>query len=125
VVLFLLFMFYIYLISVVWNLGVRFSFIQFLVPALSVLFYFCGVLIGKTKRNWFIGIRTPWTLSSDRVWDKTHALGRKLFKVAAVINLLGIFFPRYVIWFVLLPLVLLSVYLVFYSYCEFRKENHK
>ncbi|MEM1515464.1 MAG: SdpI family protein [Candidatus Bathyarchaeia archaeon] len=41
-----------------------------------------GILCEDSKRNWFIGIRTPWTLSSDRVWEKTHRLGGKLFKTA-------------------------------------------
>ena len=59
VILVLLFLFYLYLLTIVWNLGSRFNMVQPLAPALAVLFYACGVLIEKAKRNYFIGIRTP------------------------------------------------------------------
>jgi uncharacterized membrane protein len=52
------------------------------------------VLIKNAKRNWFIGIRTPWTMSSDKVWDKTYKIGGKLFKIAGVVALLAIIFER-------------------------------
>ena len=67
---------------------------KFIIPAFAVLLFYIGILIKHAKRNWFIGIRTPWTLSSDKVWDKTHALGGKLFQVSAVITLGGIFFDK-------------------------------
>ncbi len=94
IVLIVLFLFYLYLLTIFWNLGARFDMGQVLAPALGVLFYYCGVLVGKTKRNWFVGIRTPWTLSSDTVWDKTHKLGAKLFKVAGIIALCGVIIPK-------------------------------
>jgi len=74
VVLIMVFLFYLYLLTIFWNSGNRFNMIAFLSPAFAILFYYSGILIENTKRNWFIGIRTPWTLSSDRVWDKTHKL---------------------------------------------------
>ncbi|MCD6528067.1 SdpI family protein [bacterium] len=78
-ILLFLFLFYLYLLTIFWNLGLRFYIGQAMIPALAILFYYCGVLLEKAKRNWFIGIRTPWTLSSDEVWDKTHQLGGRLF----------------------------------------------
>jgi uncharacterized membrane protein len=53
------FMLYLQLLMIQWNRGVQFDFVRFLVPAFSVLFFYVGVLMEKTKRNWFIGIRTP------------------------------------------------------------------
>jgi len=123
IILITLFLFYLYLLTIFWSLGYRFDMSRFLVPALGILFYYCGVLIEKSKRNWFIGIRTPWTLSSDRVWDKTHQLGGKLFKLAGIIALLGIFFPSYSFFIVLIPVIAASIYTVVYSYLEFRKEK--
>ncbi|MFH1511363.1 MAG: SdpI family protein, partial [Candidatus Woesearchaeota archaeon] len=89
------FLFYVYLLTVFWNLGYRFNMTVFLLPGLSVLFYYIGVLMSNAKRNWFIGIRTPWTLSSDRVWEKTHRLGSLLFKISAVASLSCLVFPKY------------------------------
>lgn len=43
--------------------------------ALGVLFMVIGNYMGKLRRNAFFGIRTPWTLSSDAVWERTHRIG--------------------------------------------------
>ncbi len=121
IVLVALFLLYLYLLTILWNLGVRFSLPQFLAPAFGVLFYDAGVLIKNAKRNYFIGIRTPWTLNNDAVWEKTHQIGGRLFKTAGLIALLGIFFPRQAIFLVLVPVILFAVYTIIYSYFEYRK----
>ena len=70
------FMIYMHVLTVLWNLGYnQFNMGSAMLPAMGLLFIFAGVLMRKAKRNFFIGIRTPWTLSSDRVWDETHRLG--------------------------------------------------
>jgi uncharacterized membrane protein len=86
------------------------------------LFFYTGVLCDNAKRNWSIGIRTPWTLSSERVWDKTHKVGGRLFKIAGVIAFIGIFFERHAIFFILVPVFLLAIYTFIYSYFEYQKE---
>jgi len=122
-VLIIFFLFYIYLLSVFWNLGLRFDMSRFMMPALGLLFYYCGILVKNAKRNWFIGIRTPWTLSNDKVWEKTHKMGGKLFKVAGLLVLVGIFFPKCALFFVLIPIFLIVIYLIVYSYLEYQKET--
>jgi uncharacterized membrane protein len=57
----------------------------FLLPLLGVLFLVIGNLLGKLRPNWFIGIRTPWTLSSKRSWSKTHRAGGWVFVVCGVL----------------------------------------
>jgi uncharacterized membrane protein len=94
-----------------------------MIPALGILFYYCGILIENTKRNWFIGIKTPWTLSSEVVWNKTHKIGGKLFKVVGIIAFLGIIFPNYAFFLILFPVIAVSIYTVIYSYFEYRKER--
>lgn len=96
--------------------------IQLLVPAFAALFYYCGVLTEQAKRNWFIGIRTPWTLSSERVWEKTHKICGKLFKIAGVIALVGILFQRSALFFILAPVILVAAHTIIYSYIEYLKE---
>lgn len=117
------FFFYIYLITIIWNLGIRFNMTQFLSPALAILFYYAGVLMTHAKRNWFVGIRTPWTMSSVVVWDKTHQLGGKLFKLTGLISLLSLFFPQFAIFFILIPILLVTVFIFIYSYLEYQKIN--
>jgi len=123
IIVILIFLLYISLLAILWNLRYRFDITQLLSPAFGVLFYACGILISKAKRNWFIGIRTPWTMSSDRVWDKTHAIGGKLFRLAGILALGGVIFPG-MAWFLMLaPVLLITGYLVVYSYLEFKKEG--
>ncbi|MDD5145698.1 MAG: DUF1648 domain-containing protein [Candidatus Pacebacteria bacterium] len=117
------FLFYLYVLTIVWNSGYKFDLVRFLAPAFGLLFYSAGVLVENAKRNWFIGIRTPWTLSNDVVWDKTHKLGGRLFKISAGISFLGIFFPDFAIYFVIIPVILFSIYLFAYSYLEYKKNN--
>jgi uncharacterized membrane protein len=119
------FFLYIYLLTILWAFGFTFQFVLAMVPAFSVLFYYAGVLTENSKQNWFIGIRTPWTLSSEKVWDKTHKLGGKLFKAAAIIGLAGLLFQDYAIWFVILPVVFVAAYTIVYSYVEFQREQPK
>jgi uncharacterized membrane protein len=117
----ILFLLYIYKLSILWNFGWRFDMGQVLAPAFAILFYFSGILISKAKRNWFIGIRTPWTMTNDIVWDKTHKLGAILFKISGAICLFGLLLPAYAFAFVLAPVILFSIYLIIYSYLEYRK----
>jgi len=123
IILIILFLFYLYLLTIFWNFGVQFSMNQVLAPAFGILFFYCGILIEKAKRNWFIGIRNPWTLSNDKVWERTHKIGGKLFKVVGIIAFLGIIFPNYEFFLILFPVIAVSIYTVIYSYFEYKKER--
>jgi uncharacterized membrane protein len=122
VVLIIVFLFYLYLLTIFWNSGNTFNMITFLSPAFAILFYYSGILIENARRNWFIGIRTPWTLSSDKVWDKTHKIGGRLFKIAGILSLLAIFFESYAIYIIIVPVIIVTIYTVLYSYFEYQKE---
>lgn len=121
ILLIFIFLFYIYLLTIFWNLGYVFNMNLVMFPALGILFFGIGILLKHCKRNWFIGIRTPWTLSSDKVWKKTHELGSKLFKVCGVIAFFGIIFQSYATLFILAPVLLTAAYTIVYSYFEYRK----
>lgn len=116
-----IFLFYLHVLTLMWNLGYRFELIRYLAPGFALLFFYCGILIEHAKKNFSIGIRTPWTLSSDTVWDKTHKIGGKLFKIAGILGLVGIFFPQQAILFILIPILAITLYLYIFSYLEHRK----
>jgi uncharacterized membrane protein len=119
------FLIYLYSLTLVWNLGYGFNLIQFITPGFGLIFYYAGVLMQNTKRNWFVGIRTPWTLSSEVVWEKTHKLGARLFKASGLISLLGIILPSFALLFILAPILLVTVFILAYSYFEYQKINHQ
>ena len=124
IVLMIAFMLYTHGLTLVWNLGYdQFNMGSAMLPGLGLIFIFAGVMMRKAKRNFFIGIRTPWTLSSDSVWDKTHQLGSILFIFSGVLSMLGAFFEDYLFWFILVPILGSTAFLVVYSYILYQRET--
>ncbi len=118
------FMLYLHGLTLAWNLGYeQFDMGAALLPALGLIFILAGIMMRQAKRNYFIGIRTPWTLHSDRVWDETHRLGGTLFIASGLLALAGAFIPRYAFWLLLVPLLGSTLFLVVYSYVLYRQET--
>jgi uncharacterized membrane protein len=120
---FVAFMVYLYALTILFNRGMEFNMTVALIPALAALFYFIGTVLENTKQNWFIGIRTPWTLSSEKVWDKTNKLGAKFFKIFALLSLALVFLGDLGLMLLVVLIIIPSFYLILYSYLEFRKEG--
>ena len=94
--------------------------------ALGILFAVLGNYLPKVPRNWFFGIKTPWTLVSDTVWQKSHIVGGWMFTVTGVLTALAAFLG--VQWgYVLLPgLIVSSVVAGFvYPYLLYRRLTHE
>ena len=125
IALFMVFMFFTHALVILWNLGyAEFRMTTVLLPALGLLFIFLGVMMRRVKRNYFIGIRTPWTLSSDRVWDETHRVGSLMFVACGVIAVFGAFLPGFWAFVaIFLPLMLATSFLLAYSYSLYQKET--
>ena len=91
-----------------------------MIGGMLIFFALLGNSMGKVKRNFFMGIRTPWTLASDQVWVATHRLGARLMTLGgaagAVAVLLGA--PVLPVFFVFLALVL---YPVLYSLLLYKR----
>lgn len=119
------FMLYIHALTIAWSLGFQnFRMSSAMLPFLGVLFIFIGYMLRQAKRNFFIGIRTPWTLSSDTVWDKTHQLGSILFIASGALAVLGSFFGGMVaFWLLFISLIGSTLFLVVYSYLLYRNET--
>jgi uncharacterized membrane protein len=122
ILLFTLFLLAIQVQIILWSIGYQISPNLTFPILIGILFIYLGFLLDHAEQNWFVGIRTPWTLSSKTVWKKTHELGGKLFKIAGVISCFGIFAGIYALWFVLVPALAVAVITVVYSYYEYQKE---
>ena len=122
----LAFLLYLHVLTILWNLGYQsFRMSTVLLPGLGLIFIFAGLMMRQAKRNFFIGIRTPWTLSSDRVWAQTHRVGSVLFIICGLIAVLGIFLPGMIAFtLVIAPLLVASLFLVVYSYYLYQQEIH-
>ncbi|ASS99148.1 MULTISPECIES: SdpI family protein [Geobacillus] len=112
--------------TLAYNLGVSVDIGRLVPLGVGALLIVLGNYMPKIKPNYFIGIRTPWTLESETVWNKTHRLGGKVFIVMGMLLMLTAF-SRGDIQFVLLMLVIVfgNLYLIVQSFLYFRKEQRK
>ncbi len=108
-------------------LGLHIDLLIVLPLAIGGLFLVIGNYLGKIRSNFIAGIRTPWTLSSDLAWDKTHRLGGRLFMLLGLILILiaplrdGCLFTFLLISELLLIIIMLSIY----SYFVWRSDPNK
>src|SRR5258706_5321011 len=99
--------------------------IQRIAPfGIGVLLIVIGNLLPRCRPNWFIGLRTPWTLSSDRVWEKTHRFGGRVFVAGGILMVLAAFVSAQWAHVVLFAVILTcSAGVMVYSYLEWRREQ--
>lgn len=125
IVLMIGFMLYLFSLTLAWNLGYNnFKMSGAMLPAIGLLFIFIGFLMRQAKRNFFIGIRTPWTLSSDSVWNETHRVGAILFMISGALAFVGGFLGgTTAFWMLFAPLLTSTLFLLVYSYLLYRQET--
>lgn len=92
----------------------------------GILFVFLGNIMPKIKNNFFMGLRTPWTLSDSDVWNKTNRLGGKLFFwFGLVIALSGLLLPESVTFVItMIGVAAICIVPAAMSYVWYRR-NHK
>lgn len=88
--------------------------------SVGVLFMVIGNYMGKLRRNFLIGVRTPWTLTSAAVWERTHRLAGWLFMLAGVVAVVAALVGPSP-WIALLALAGAALYPCVYSYLVYRK----
>jgi uncharacterized membrane protein len=93
---------------------------EVITAGVGLLFVVIGNYLGKVRKNFFIGIRTPWTLASDEVWNRTHRMGGKLFMLSGVIIWLGALLRLPLTWTVGVAVGLVLIPVV-YSYFLYRQ----
>lgn len=103
------------------NLGYGVDVTATVLGSLGLLLYYVGVVLAYAEPNWFVGIRTPWTLESDAVWSATHRLGSRLFKLSGVLAMLGVFFEEYALYLLVGPVVATAVVTFVYSFLKYRQ----
>ena len=99
--------------------------IERIIPlGVGVLLIVIGNLLPRCRPNWFVGIRTPWTLSSDRVWEKTHRFGGRLFVAAGfLIVVAALLWVQWVHLVLITAVIIATAAVLIYSYLEWRREQ--
>jgi len=118
----------IYLLSLVVAREAHFDGTELMWVLLGILFILLGNLFPKLPSSFFIGIRTPWTLSSEEVWRKTHRVGGYAFVIGGIFFILagvvgGILGIGRILFYVILGLMV--IYPILYSYIEYQKVLKK
>lgn len=93
--------------------------------AVGLLLIVIGNLLPRVRPNWMVGIRNPWTLSSDRVWERTHRVGGYLMMILGVLLLLAGPFAPMAATFVLIlgGVIAVAVGITIYSYVLWKEER--
>jgi uncharacterized membrane protein len=85
-----------------------------------------GNLMGKVRRNFFIGIKTPWTLTSERVWNATHRLTAKIMVASGLLGLvLVVLNPHRLTAYVISIVVAVAVISGFYSLVLYKQLQRR
>jgi uncharacterized membrane protein len=100
--------------------GATFNISTFVMVAVGLLFIIMGNFLGKVRKNFFLGIRTPWTLASDEVWAKTHRIGGWCFVIAGVIMAIMAVAAPTSQW-LLYIVIAIALIPVVYSYFAYRR----
>ena len=120
----LAFLAYIHGLVLAYNLGFEFGMLQATAPAIAGLYLLLALLLRRAEQNWFVGIRTPWTLSDERVWDRTHERTAPLFAVAALCALAAAVVPEYALVLLVGPVTAIALASTVYSFVLYRRLNH-
>lgn len=92
----------------------------------GALFVVLGFTMGKLRPNWFVGVRTPWTLSSKRSWTRTHRLAGWLFVLSGAGTLVVFpFTAKAALIYLIASGVILALTVVAYSYLVWRHDPER
>ncbi|MFA6919106.1 MAG: SdpI family protein [Patescibacteria group bacterium] len=117
-------LFIVYLASLLANLGLPINIGKIVSLVIGLLMIILGNYMSKIKFNWFMGIRTPWTMSSEVVWNKTHRVGGWFFILFGLCIIISPYLP--VIWATIIfigGVLLATVGSMVYSYIVYRQEQ--
>ena len=98
---------------------------NYILLVIGVLYIIFGNYFKTLKANYFIGIRTPWTLESESVWKETHKLAGKMWFVGGIIVVFSSLIlnkaQNYTLFLIITAII--SLIPIIYSYVSFKNEN--
>ena len=120
-----LFLAFAFFLIAFYSLGYHFNMSFLIIYSILLVFLIIGNYLGNVRHNYFIGIRTPWTLSNEDIWKKTHRLAAKVWVIASLLTMAVLpFVPANVAEFIFLGYIaLITIIPIFYSYLLFKKTK--
>jgi uncharacterized membrane protein len=91
---------------------------------IGAMLVYIGNYFGKVRHNYTFGIKTPWTLASEEVWNKTHRKSGPLWVITGIVWMLSVLWSDRVAFIVDMSLLfIVSIYGAVYSYILFKRLN--
>lgn len=118
---FVLFFAYMYFVTIYLTFHPEQSIERFIFIGIGVLFVVIGNYLGKVRQNYFIGIRTPWTLDNEEVWNKTQRIGGWAFLLIGLAVLIDAFFLWNLFAVMMIGTGVAILIPIFYSYFIHKK----
>lgn len=112
---------YIYFLSIFITLNPEYNMSKFVLFWLWALFLVLWNYMWKIRQNYFVGIKLPWTLANEEVWNKTHRFGWKMFMLAWILFMINAFFLRQTFLISGLAIWAALIAPIVYSYMIFKK----
>ncbi|MDD2487631.1 MAG: SdpI family protein [Candidatus Gracilibacteria bacterium] len=110
---------YFVIIYVILNPGSSINFFMFL--GIGTFFMILGNYMGKVRKNYFVGVRTPWTLANEEVWNRTQRFTGKMFFLSGLLLFLDAFLNVFVVGIFIFMIVTCIFGPFIYSYIEFKR----
>lgn len=111
-------------LTLAFALGYELDISRIVIAGVGLLFIVMGNYMPKVKHNYFVGLKVPWTLASERVWKKTHRFAGKLFVISGIVIILSIFFSNIIrFWIFMIATIVTSIASTVYSYLIYRQES--
>lgn len=98
---------------------------NYIILLIGILFIILGNYFKTIKANYFIGIRTPWTLENEKVWKETHKLSGKMWFVGGILVVISSLIlekqPNFTLFLIITGII--TIIPIIYSYIIFKKEK--
>jgi uncharacterized membrane protein len=111
---------YIHLLVLGAALGVALDMTRAIMGGVCLLIALMGNVLGKVRRNFYIGVRTPWTIANEQVWNATHRFAAKTFFVGGVVGLLAVIL-RAPFWVPMSAILIAALSPVIYSLLFYKR----
>ncbi|MFO7152743.1 MAG: SdpI family protein [Bacillota bacterium] len=116
-----------YIATTLYAIGVPISIGKLMMLIMGLMFVFLGNYMGKIRHNYTFGIKTPWTLANEEVWNKTHRISGPLWVAAGFVWILSLFLKEEIGFFLGMGSIFaVTIFGFVYSYLLFRRiKNQK
>jgi uncharacterized membrane protein len=114
------FLAYTHVVLVLFNAGYEFGVLQAIAPAIGGIYVVGGFVTDRAEQNWFVGVRTPWTLEDETVWARTNHVLARVLQAGGLVAAAGVLVPAYALSLVVAPAVVAAIGGVGYSYYAYQ-----